>query len=216
MNKPSDPRRGYSDDARRPRTTTVQRHSRYVRQTQQPASDSRETSQVPQSLPQMQPPLTNGRTYLVQEHQNTFVYQDTQGYAPSTLWAYQGSRGPQQYDDPIDTQDRVTLPGDHYPLDDSHRRTASFVDSGQQYNTGTRYASYADDAEQRGVTYATGTITRFETQFSDGISPNTTTQDIQQGGTPWPYPQRIDPNYRGYSPTVEYTSRNANSSRTRR
>jgi hypothetical protein len=111
----------------------------------------------------------------------------------------------------------VTLPGDRYRFDDPHRRTAKFVDSGQ--HTGTRYASYADDAEQHGITSATRTITDFERQFSHGtnlLAGHLETQDVQQGVAPWPYPQHLDPNYSGYPPVAEYTSRNCKSSRTRR
>ncbi|KAH6966670.1 hypothetical protein EDB82DRAFT_480972 [Fusarium venenatum] len=232
MNLPSDPHRGYSDETRRSRTTTVQRHSQHVRQTQYPASASREISQVPQSLPQMQPHVTDGRTYLVQGHQDISARQDIQGYAPSTIWAYQGS-GLQQYDDPIDAQGRVTLPGGHRPFDDPidaqgrvtlpgghrpfddpHRRTAHFVDSGQ--HPGTRYASYAGDTEQRAITSAARAITHFEMQFTHGANLNASAQDVLQGGTPWPYPQRIDPNYRGHPPAVECANHNGKSSRTRR
>ncbi|RGP63161.1 hypothetical protein FLONG3_10022 [Fusarium longipes] len=214
MNPPSDPGKGHPDnETLHPRTITAQRPALHVRQTRHLTSASREISQLPESLPQMQPPETNGRAYLKQEHQNTFTYQGMQEYAPSTLWAYQGSHGPQQYDDPSDAQDRVTLPGHHHPSDDPHRRTASFVGFWQQYNTGTRYAPYADNAEQRGVTYAAGTITRFETQY--GAYPNVTAQGIKQVGTSWPYPQRINPDYCDYPPTVEYASHNGNSSRPR-
>ncbi|KAG8669993.1 hypothetical protein FPOAC1_009396 [Fusarium poae] len=168
---------------------------------------SRDTHNI---LPQIQPHVTDGQTYLVQGHQDIPARQDIQVYAPSTVWAHQGS-DLQQHDD---AQDRVTLPGDHPLFEDPHRRTTNFVDSGQC--PGTRYASYADDAEQCGVTSAARAITHFEKQFSHGANPNTSAQDVQQGNTPWPYPQRIDPNYRDYPLAVEYTSRNGKSSRTRR
>jgi hypothetical protein len=210
MNPPSDPHRGYLDETRRSRTTTAQRRSQHVRQTQRHAFTSREISQFPQSLPQIQPHVTDGQTYLVQGHQDIPARQDIQVYAPSTAWAHQGS-DLQQHDD---AQDRVTLPGDHPLFEDPHRRTTNFVDSGQC--PGTRYALYADDAEQCGVTSAARAITHFEKQFSHGANPNTSAQDVQQGNTPWPYPQRIDPNYRDYPLAVEYTSRNGKSSRTRR
>ncbi|KAF0642867.1 hypothetical protein FPSE5266_12302 [Fusarium pseudograminearum] len=213
MNPPSDPRRVYPDATRRSRTTTTQRRSQHVHQTQLLASASREISQLPQSLPQMQLPITNSRTYPVQGYQDTSTYQYAQWYVPSTVSAHQGS-SPQQYDEHIDTHNRVTLPGDNHLSDDAYRRTANFVDSGQY--TGTRYAPYADDAEQHGVSSAARTITHFERQFSHGINNNTTIQDVQQRGTTWHYPQRIDPNSRDYLPTVEYTSRNSKSSRTRR
>ncbi|XEV06684.1 hypothetical protein FSHL1_011971 [Fusarium sambucinum] len=214
MNLPSDPHRRYSDETRRSWTTTVQRHSQHVRQTQCPASASREISQVPQSRPQMQPHMVDGRTYLVQGHQDISACQDIQGYAPSTIWAYQGSSGLQQYDDPIDSQGRVTLPDGHRPFDDPRRRTAHFVDSGQ--HPGTRYASYAGDTEQRAITSAARAITHFEMQFSHGANLNASAQDVLQGGTPWPYPQRIDPNYRDYPPAVECANHNGKYSRARR
>ncbi|QPC62338.1 hypothetical protein HYE67_004569 [Fusarium culmorum] len=204
MNPPSDPRRVYPDGTRRSRATTTQRRSQHVHQTQLPASASREISQLPQSLPQMQPPITNNRTYPVQEYQDTSTYQYAQWYVASTVSAHQGS-SPQQYDEYIDAQNRLTLPGDNHLSHDAYRRTANFVDSGQY--TGTRYAPYADGAEQHGVASAARTITHFERQFSHGTNNNTIIQDVQQRGTTWHYPQRIDPNSRDYLPTVEYTSR---------
>ncbi|CAF3465960.1 unnamed protein product [Fusarium graminearum] len=203
MNPPSDPRRVYPDGTRRSRAITTQRRSRHVHQTQLPASASREISQLPQSLPQMQPPITNNRTYPIQVYQDTSTYQYAQWYVASTVSAHQGS-SPQQYDEYIDAHNRLTLPGDNHLSHDVYRRTANFVDSGQY--TGTRYAPYADDAEQHGVASAARTITHFERQFSHGTNSNTTIQDVQQRGTTWHYPQRIDPNSRDYLPTVEYTS----------
>ncbi|KAM0491301.1 hypothetical protein ACHAP8_010781 [Fusarium lateritium] len=122
--------------------------------------------------------------------------------------------GLQQYDDPIDSQGRVTLPDGHRPFDDPRRRTAHFVDSGQ--HPGTRYASYAGDTEQRAITSAARAITHFEMQFSHGANLNASAQDVLQGGTPWPYPQRIDPNYRDYPPAVECANHNGKYSRARR
>ncbi|VTO93060.1 unnamed protein product [Fusarium graminearum] len=188
MNPPSDPRRVYPDGTRRSRAITTQRRSRHVHQTQLPASASREISQLPQSLPQMQPPITNNRTYPIQVYQDTSTYQYAQWYVASTVSAHQGS-SPQQYDEYIDAHNRLTLPGDNHLSHDVYRRTANFVDSGQY--TGTRYAPYADDAEQHGVASAARTITHFERQFSHGTNSNTTIQDVQQRGTTWHYPQPI-------------------------
>jgi hypothetical protein len=109
----------------------------------------------------------------------------------------------------------VNFSGDRYSWDDPSRRTASFVGSGQQYSPGARYARHAEESERHGVSDADGTIKRFDSQFPGFTSHYVIPQNAQQGMTPWPYPQRIDPGYRDYPQTIEYPSRDGRSYRGR-
>ncbi|KAH7192480.1 uncharacterized protein B0J16DRAFT_380367 [Fusarium flagelliforme] len=212
-----DPYRRYSDQTRQPRTDVVYGDSQDILQARRPVPSSQGTFQLPPGHPRMQQTQANSQTYFTQDHQGTPSHQYAQGYsyAPSTQLAHQGSAGPQQYDDSFDAHHRVNLSGDEYSWDDPPRRTASYVRSGQQYNTGARYAQHVEDPERYGVKDAVGTITRFDSQFSGSTSTYARPQNPQRGVSPWPYPQRIDSGYRDYPQTSEYPSRDGKSSRRR-
>ncbi|KAI1056969.1 hypothetical protein LB507_002111 [Fusarium sp. FIESC RH6] len=201
----------YSDQYRQQGTDVVFGDSRGIPQARRPVPSSQRTFQPPPGHPRMQQTQANSQTYL-QEYQDTSSHQYAQGYsyAPSTLPAYQGSAGSQQYDDFSNSHNRVDFPGDRYSWDDPSRRTASFVGSG--YNPGARYAQHAEESERHGVSDAGGTITRFESQFSGSTTVYVRPQNPQQGVSPRSYTQRSDPSYRRYPQTIEYPSRDGKSS----
>lgn len=212
-----DPYRRYSDQTRQPRTDAVYGDSRDISQARRPVPSSQGTFQLPPGHLRMQQAQANSQTYFTQEHQGAPSQQYAQeySYAPSTQLAHQGSAGSQQYDDSSHTHHRVNFSGDRYSWDDPSQRTARFVGSGQQYNPGARYAQHAEESERYGVRDADGTINRFDSQFPGFTSHCVIPQNAQQGVSPRPYPQRIDPGYRDYPRTIEYPSRDGRSSQRR-
>ncbi|KAM0342814.1 hypothetical protein ACHAPU_009178 [Fusarium lateritium] len=204
-----------ADGSYRPMTNTAQGYARNLRHAQYPPIASHGTAELHQDTSQtwQRPPVEHMHRHAGRRQTSTDQVAYSGSYVQSNYTTYQGSsRGFQQYDEHPGSQYRPNFSGDQYAFEDPRRRTARFVDDGQQNWTGGRYASSGNEAEWSGMGQAANAIERFDNHFSVPFEANAEAQGAQGGNRSFTRAQHDRTNDYVYPRTIDYPTQNGGSS----